>query len=120
MLMYKSDRRDSRYFERSAIPAVVVDGEGTIRAINQPAQRFFSYTSDELAGLNVGTLVPDVPFTSFSGFDASRDRILTHKKTGSRVLRAIQRTGKIIPVVIVTDACKGALFLLRFVCTATQ
>jgi PAS domain S-box-containing protein len=114
MLTYTSMQCNTIEFECSAIPTVVVDQEGTICAINQPAQRFFSYLPDEPLGQSIAMLVPEALNASWN-IVAQTTGVL-EQMNGSHVFAAVQRGGATIPVRIITAPWNDK-FLLKFICT---
>ncbi|HJV64563.1 MAG TPA: PAS domain S-box protein [Geomonas sp.] len=97
--LQKSRNMFERLFETSPDAIVVVDGNGTIRKLNQQAEVLFGYMREELIGARVERLVPEQYQRSHRQYRRSYFQDPRPRKMGAGLeLYGLTQDGRSIPV----------------------
>src|SRR5882757_7777779 len=88
-------------FDATTVGMVIVDGDGCIVVVNEPATRMFGYAREELIGREVEALVPARLRGGHGGFRRGFQRAPNARSMGvGRDLRALRKDGSEFPVEI--------------------
>ncbi|WP_218274282.1 MULTISPECIES: response regulator [unclassified Pseudomonas] len=94
--------------ETAANPIITIDGAGKIRSLNPAGQRAFGYSTEEIIGRNIRTLVPESHLAAYNAYTAEFSQQSFTETGSSMELAGLRKDGSTFPLYASTSSMKGS------------